>query len=89
MKKICRKNGVVRWPYRKVSLLSSLSLCLLFISGEISHLNVLLQIKSVERKISKSEKAIEESAGEEKAKALEELQQYKIQLNNIYAEFTK
>ena len=71
MKKICRKNGVLRWPYRKVLLLF-FSVCL-FISGEISHINVLLQIKSVERKISNSEKAIEESAGEEKAKALEEL----------------
>ncbi|KAL1535877.1 hypothetical protein AAHA92_28603 [Salvia divinorum] len=47
------------------------------------------KIKSIERKISKSEKVIEESAGEERARALEDIQQYKIQLNTIYAEFTK
>lgn len=62
LKKICRKHGVLRWPYRK--------------------------IKSIERKISKSKKILDASTDEERGRVLEDIQKYKQQLANIYAEFS-
>lgn len=84
MKKICRKNGVLRWPYRKVCLICSLSLSLMMVFMNY----ILMQIKSIERKIAKAKKMLDASADEERARALDDIQKYKQQLENIYAEFT-
>ncbi|PIN25160.1 hypothetical protein CDL12_02103 [Handroanthus impetiginosus] len=64
MKKVCRKNGVLRWPHRK--------------------------IKSIERKIAKKRKILDESGdNEEKARALEDIQKHQQELAKIYEKFTK
>ncbi|KAH6827010.1 hypothetical protein C2S53_016153 [Perilla frutescens var. hirtella] len=62
MKKICRKHGVLRWPYRK--------------------------IKSIQRKISKSNKILDATAHQHRERLLQDIQNYKQQLANIYAQFT-